>query len=238
MPNPFVVNHALLAAAREKLADRHALVWVVGGAGSGKTTLCRALTARLSIPTYDMDAHIYGDYHHRFDPARHPTNTAWATASHGLAWLLNLTWDDFYRFNQAALPEYLDLLTEDLARQGSDDSLVIDGGIINPGLLAQAIPASRIVCLSTPEQSSGQIWEGSGERQAMKAAVYELPNPETAWQTFLEFDRQITATILRECQAAGISIYQRRHSTTAEELAEQVIRELQLRRRGQPEGGH
>jgi len=232
MPYRFVVNHALLASARDNLTDRHSLVWIVGGAGSGKTTLCQVLTARLKIPTYDMDAHIYGEYHSRFTPTKHPINTAWATASNGLAWLLNLPWNDFNCFNQAALPEYLDLLTEDLDKPGLDDGVLIDGGISNPRLLVQALPASQIACLATPEQSSTQIWERSGERAAMKEAVYALPNPETAWQTFLEFDRQITANILKECQEARIPIYQRNNSTTVEELAERVIRELKILQHG------
>jgi hypothetical protein len=225
MPDQFVINHALLAAAREKLASHPSLVWIVGGAGSGKTTICRALSAKLKIQSYDMDAHIYGEYHSRFSPTRHPVNTAWAIASNGLAWLLDMPWDDFNHFNQATLPEYLDLLTEDLDKLGPDDRFLIDGGISNPRLLAQAIPSRQIVCLSMPGQSSAQIWEESGERVAMKEAIYELPNPEAAWRKFLEFDRRLTATILQECQETGIPIY-RRDACTIEELAERVLNGL------------
>ena len=83
----FVIDHALLARAQEKLSGR-TLLWIVGGAGSGKTTVCQALSARLGLSVYDMDAHIYGSYHGRFNPARHPVNTAWSAAPDGLAWLL------------------------------------------------------------------------------------------------------------------------------------------------------
>ena len=82
-----------------------------------------------------MDARIYGSYHGRFSPTRHPANTAWASAPDGLAWLLGLTWDEFDSFNRAALPEYLDLLAEDLDAIELKGALLVDGGLCTPGLL-------------------------------------------------------------------------------------------------------
>jgi hypothetical protein len=218
----FSINSALLAQARDKLSRRSALYWVVGGAGSGKTTVCRTLAARLGIALYDMDAHVYGEYHRRFSPQRHPVNTAWATAPDGLAWLLNMSWNDFDSFNRAALPEYLDLLSQDLDALEPDAGVLIDGGISNPGLLARVIPACQIACLSAPEQSSVQVWEEDEERKGMKEAVYQLPDPEEAWHRFLEFDRRLTQTILDECRQSGIPIYLRIRGTSVTELAARV----------------
>jgi len=220
----FPINKALLVQARDRLAGRSLLYWIVGGAGSGKTTVCQALSVRLEMPVYDMDAHIYGAYHHRFTQACHPVNTAWSTADNGLAWLLAMSWDEFDSFNQAALPEYLDLLAEDLDRVEPGVGMLIDGGISNPALLAQAIPARQIACLSAPEHSSVQIWEAFGERKAMKEAVYQLPNPKAAWLKFLEFDNRLTHTILKECRENSIPIHLRDRDTSADELAERVSR--------------
>ena len=218
----FAIDKALLAETRDKLSRRTFLYWIVGGAGSGKTTVCRVLSTRLGIPIYDMDAHIYGEYHRRFNPENHPVNTAWSTANNGLAWLLDMSWDEFNSFNQAALPEYLDLLCEDLDEAEPGAGVLIDGGICNPALLAQVIPSRRIACLSAPERSGVQVWEESSERKAMKEAVYQLPNPDEAWRKFLEFDERLTHTILKECQESGIPIYLRAKGTSVEELAEQV----------------
>lgn len=110
----FVINNDLLAQSRESLFKRDRLYWVVGGAGSGKTTICQALSVRFNVPVYDMDASIYGAYHGRFERERHPVNKAWSSSENGLAWLLDMSWDEFNNFNQAALPEYLDLLAEDI----------------------------------------------------------------------------------------------------------------------------
>ncbi len=57
---PFIINHDLLTRSRAALFRRDRLYWVVGGAGSGKTTICEALSAKFELPVYDMDAHIYG----------------------------------------------------------------------------------------------------------------------------------------------------------------------------------
>ena len=222
MSTHFEIDQELLARARQMLAGRTSLYWLVGGAGAGKTTVCQALATRYDIPVYDMDAHIYGSYHGRFDPARHPVNTAWSTAPDGLAWLLSMTWAEFDAFNQAALPEYLDLLGEDLAALPPDARILIDGGICNPGLLAQVLPTRQIICLAAPAQSSATIWDEPGERQGMKEAIDQLPQPDVMWRTFLDFDRRITATMLHECQEQGIAICRRDTSTPVAALVERV----------------
>jgi hypothetical protein len=219
---PFTVDTDLLARSRAALSQHERLYWVVGGAGSGKTTICQALSATLGIPVYDMDAQIYGAYHGRFTRERHPVNCAWSTSSDGLAWLLDMSWDEFYGFNRAALPEYLDLLAEDLDQTGPDGGVLIDGGICNPAILAQVIPSRRVVCLVCSGRSSREIWEETDERSSMKEAIFLLRNPEDAWRRFLEFDGRITRTILRECQEHDIPVCVRDQAEPVKGFAERV----------------
>ncbi len=221
----FPVNPDLSAHARDVLSGREKLFWIVGGAGSGKTTICSILSKRYAFPVYDMDAHIYGSYHARFTPERHPVNMEWSTSENGLAWLLGLSWDEFNSFNQAALPEYLDLLAEDLTDSSPGSPLLIDGGISNPGLIAQVIPTRQIVCLSAP--SDVNVWE-SADRRSMKDAINQLPNPEEAWLKFLDFDKQITRTIERECQENNISMCRMNSNAPAGDLTVEVARLMGL----------
>ncbi len=225
----FIINNDLLKQSRAALSGRDRLYWVVGGAGSGKSTICRSLSARYDIPVYDMDAHIYGAYHGRFTQERHPVNRVWSTASDGLAWLLDMSWDEFDSFNRAALPEYLDLLVEDLDAANPDASVLIDGGICNPALIAQVISNRQIVALAVPGRSSAETWEDSGERNSMKEAIYQLANPEEAWCKFLQFDDRITNTILKECQENDITVCPRGETESVDEFAERVAQVLGIR---------
>ena len=222
----FIINNNLLTQSRTALFRRDGLYWVVGGAGSGKTTICRALSTRFDIPVYDMDGHIYGEYHGRFTQERHPANKAWSTARDQLAWLLKMSWDEFDRFNQAALPEYLDLLAEDLETTKPNASVLIDGGICNPALLAQVISTCQIVCLATPERSSAEIWNETAERKSMREAIYKLAKPDEAWRKFLEFNDRITHTILKECQENNITVCLRDETESVDEFAEKVAHVL------------
>lgn len=224
----FTSNTDLLQQAKEKLAYHKTLYWIVGGAGSGKTTICQALAAQYGLPVYDMDAHVYGEYHGRFSPTRHPVNTAWATARNGLGWLLDMTWAEFNNFNQAAFPEYADLLAQDLADSNPGQIVVIDGGISTPALAAQLIPAKQILCLANPSQTSTEIWEGSEERLAFKAFTNQLPNPEAAWQKFLDFDAKITQTILQECQTLDIPTIIRKPADPTADIVEQTAALLKI----------
>jgi len=224
----FVIDNNLLRQARSVLSKRKELYWIVGGAGSGKTTISRVLAKKLNIPLYDMDKHIYGDYHTRFTQERHPVNKAWSMAENSLAWMLDMSWEKFNNFNQAALPEYIDLLVEDIKEMEVDTGVLIDGGISNPALIAQVIPGDQIVCLVASGQSSVEVWEANEERKAMKKMIYRLPEPEKAWQKFLEFDRRITRMILEECELNDIPVCVRNGTEMVEELSERVVQILGL----------
>ncbi len=224
----FRINETLLAQARTELSQREKIYWIVGGAGSGKTTICRALSARLGLPVYDMDEHIYGSYHGRFTAQGHPVNHAWSSSPDGLAWLLDLTWEEFNAFNQAALPEYLNLLCDDLRAAPPEAGLLIDGGICNPAVLARAFPAERMVCLAVPGRSSEEIWNETEERRSMQEVMQQLPDPAAAWRRFLEFDEKITATILKECRESAVTVISRDESEPVEALAERTARALGL----------
>jgi hypothetical protein len=224
----FQVDQQRLDRLRPLFHQHRHLYWLVGGAGSGKSTLCHALSERSGMPVYDMDAHIYGDYHARFTLERHPVNSTWSTAENGLAWLLDMSWDEFDSFNRAALPEYLDLLAEDLKSVDPGDGLLIDGGICNPALLAQVIPARQIVCLAGPQRSSAEIWQEDENRLAMKAFIYHLPKADEAWKRFLDFDEQITASILRESNENGITICTRSAAEPVDLFAERVSSVLKI----------
>ena len=226
----FTVDKDLLNQSRAALFKRNNIFWIVGGAGSGKTTICQALSAKYNIPIYDMDAHIYGTYHGRFTQERHPVNKAWSTAQNGLAWLLNMSWDEFNSFNKAALSEYLSLLAEDLEELNRNNGLLIDGGIINPSLVTQVLPPNQIVCLAFPEHSNIKIWE-TAERLPMKETIYQLPNPEEMWQKFLEFDARINQEIEKESRESKIPICSRGVGMSIEEYTEQVANALRIPKR-------
>jgi hypothetical protein len=215
----FIPNKELMSLARSSLSKRKGIYWIVGGAGSGKTTICRAISEKLNIAVYDMDEHVYGSYHGRFNPERHPVNTAWSKAQDPLAWLMVLTWEEFDEFNQAALPEYLDLLAEDLSAFDPAARMIIDGGICNPGLAVQALSPHQVVCLYRPNRSSADIWQENAERNSMKEVIFQLPDAEQAWQKFLEFDRRITQTILEECLENKIPVCIRKEGDSVEDLA-------------------
>jgi len=226
MSNLFPINYDLLAQSRSALSQHHRLFWMVGASGAGKSTICRALGERLGWSVMDMDAHIYGDWHGRFDSVRHPVNRAWAEAENGLGWLLALSWEEFDAFNRAALAEYVDLLVEDLGAQGKT-GLLIDGGICNPALLAQCVPSEQIICLAVPGRSSAQVWTEDAERFTMRSFMDHLPDPAAAWAKFLDFDDRIADALLRECAAAQIPVILRGQGEAVAKTVERVVRVME-----------
>ena len=209
------LSQPLIDSARAVLSSRSNPRWLIGGSASGKSTIARALGARTGIAVYDMDEAVFG-------PVRHPATTAWFTAANPLAWMLSLPWaafDALYRANNA---EMLDLLADDLAGR-PDAPLLIDGGITHPSVLTQVIPAGRIVCLETDDARRRHEWATAPGRAGMKAEILALPDGAALWERFLEYDRQMTATLGRESRAYGIQILRWDESHTVEQISEQVL---------------
>lgn len=216
---PFVTNHTLLQQARHRLWERRNLRWFIGGSGSGKTTLSRALAAQTGIRVYDMDEAFFGRF--QVDPQRHPATTAWFAAENPMGWMLSLSWAEFDALYRAANAEMLDLLADDLAGQ-PDESLLIDGGITHPTVLAEVVPADRVICLERDEAARAREWETAGSRAEMKASVLALPDGAEMWRRFREYDRRMTATIGRESRECGIRVVAWDQTTGVEDLAQRI----------------
>ena len=220
-------DSSLIDRARGELALRPSILWLIGGACSGKSTVGRALSARTGIPVYDMDEAVFGRY--RFAPDRHPATTAWFTADNPLRWMLSLPWPAFNALYRAANVEMLDLLADDLAGQ-PDAPLLVDGGITHPSLLAQVIPAARIVCLEAPDGFAAREWATAANRAPMMAEILAMPDGEALWQRFLEYDRRMTETIGRESRACGIAVLRWDEGSSVANLSERVAQLFRIER--------
>lgn len=202
MPH-FPTNIQLLTAAASILRGRARLLWLIGGACSGKSTVARALADLTGVPLYDMDEAFFGRY--AFDPIRHPATSAWFAAADPLGWMLGLPWAEFDALYRAANAEMIDLLADDL--RGRDDTpLIIDGGVTHPSVLTQVVSPERIVCLEAPEAFRLNEWETAANRAEMKGSVLALPDGQAMWRRFLDYDRRMTATLGRESREAGIAV--------------------------------
>jgi hypothetical protein len=200
----FQIDAQLLEGSGRALASDSRVRWLVGGAGSGKSTVCRELHATHGVTVLDMDARIYGTYHAMFSPSRHPVSCRWRSAGDGLAWLLDMTWDDFDAFNRASVPEYLDLLTREIQAFDDPRPIVVDGGTYHAALLAAVLEPSRIVCMRREGSDASALWAGPGARSDMRDAVMGLDATGEKWKRFLEFDEGITTTVASESARSGV----------------------------------
>ncbi len=229
-PRPFEVDRALLQGAAERLAPVRGLRWVIGGACSGKSTVCRTIARWTDTPVYDMDEHVYGRFMSRYSASRHPASTAWFKRGDGLGWVLSLPWAVFDDLNRATNAEFLDLVAQDLSERFADRPVLVDGGITHPSILAAVVDPARIVCLTVDDAESRRIWAEAEDRSGMRRAVEGLPDGAERWATFLTFNERMSATIDREAREQGIAVFVRTPGASVEELSRGVMHGLGLER--------
>jgi len=63
----------------------------------------------------------------------------------------------------------------------------------------------------------------------MKDFIFQLQNPEKAWQNFLKFDTLITETMIRESQENNISVCSRSEAEKVDEFAKKIATRLGIR---------
>ena len=220
----FAVDEGLVMDARAVFERLPGVRFVVGGAGTGKSTVCAEIGRHRGIDVLDVDTLLYGDWFGRFDPRRHRAGHAWSSAADPLAWQLSLDPDAFSAFHAASTAECLDLLAADLAGRGPDVPLLVDGGFGRPAVLARVVPAERIACLALPARLRGRVWTGSEERRAFLAevAAARLPDGADPVAAFLDLDDRLHDDAIRDARAAGVAIVERDETTALGDLVARV----------------
>ncbi len=227
----FPVDPALVAHARSILAPLRRVVFVVGGAGSGKSTVCAEIGRRAGVDVIDVDTLLYGAWFGRFTADRHPASHAWASAADPLAWQLALEPDAFLAFHAATTAEQLDLIATDLADRDPDAPLLVDGGFGRPAVVAAAVGPARIACVALPVSMQAAVWTGSDERRGFLAAVASmaLPDCRDPVAAFMALDARLHAAMVSDAHATGIAVCERDATTTVGDLARGVADALRIR---------
>jgi len=225
----FTTNHLLLQDIRPLLAPFNRLYWLIGGAGTGKSTISRALAAQPGVQRYDMDEHSFGDYARQYTPQRHPATTAWYTAENPFGWMLSHSWENFAALYSACNVETLDLFAADLsANYDPQRPLLVDGGITHPSLLAQVLPPECIICLAIPPGEGARLWQTDPDRRVMLEMTLALPDGPAALQRFLTYDQKLHDLCIHESRAAGILVLERDRETPVADLTTVIADHWQL----------
>ena len=222
---PFAIDEALLAAATARLRANLNLWFVMGGAGTGKSSVCHHLHALMRLPVIDMDARMYGAWGDRWDPARHPANSAWMRAADPLAWQLSLAPEAFLQFHAAATAEALDLLAEEMAEMAAaaeaDEgvTVLIDGGFGSLAVVARAVPPASIVCLAMPPRSSTFVWTSDPGRRGFLEEVAAVATVADPVARFLALDAALSERMVADAGHTGTAIVTRSPETPLEVTA-------------------
>ena len=204
----FTVDEGLVARARSVLGAMSGLRFIVGGAGTGKSTVCTALAARSGLAVVDMDARLYGSWHGRFDAGRHPVNRAWSDASDPLAWQLAMSSAEFLAFHDASTAEAMDLLADELG--GNDGGkLLVDGGFGSVAVLARAVPATAIACLALPAAARATVWSGDQGRRGFLEHVAGVDGARNPVDRFLVLDAALAERMEADAVAAEVRVFER-----------------------------
>jgi hypothetical protein len=226
----FAVDEALLASAAGRLRPLPGLRFVLGGSGSGKSTVCTWLREHgRGVTTIDLDARLYGSWSDRWRPGRHPVALAWL-ASDALPWQLAMEPGEFVSFQAALAAEALDLLADDLASDTSASEaglLLVDGGFGSVGVVARAMEAEPLLVLAAPDgTTAAETWTSNAYRRAFLDDVGAIETVDDPVGRFLALDAALDAAMVADAEAAAIPVVRRGPGEVVEATARSVAARL------------
>ena len=116
----------------------------------------------------------------------------------------------------------------ELCDEDPDRTLLVDGGFGSIAALASIVPADRIACLALPAAEQARVWTATEERRAfleMVAGVTAVADPVGR---FLALDAHLAGAMVRDSEASGILVLERRPADGIAPFAERVARTLRL----------
>ena len=218
----YKVDERMVAACRDALWDDERVWWVIGGACSGKSSVCRAIQRQTGVAVVDMDAEVYGGYGERLDPDRHPAMSTWFSVPDPFGWMLGMSLEAFEQVTRTIDVEMLSLFAEDMGRRAADARMLVDGGLWHASVVARVMPARRVVCMATTPERSAEIWNSDSERAEIRQSVQSRPDGESLWREWLAHGDASASWTVRDSRAAGIAVIDTLADGSAERSAERV----------------
>jgi hypothetical protein len=187
--------------------------WIGGSACAGKTTLARRLAARHGLALYSCDDHFEA-HHRRADPRRHPRFHS----------LMDLPPERLFAPPAAARAEELlgfyrdewEMVLEDLrARPGPVVvPTIVEGVGLLPDLVAAVCPdpGRSLWRIATPAFRR-HVYAGRGD--VVRETLKGLPNPEAAFEVWMDRDDLIARHLEEEARRLGLRVKAPNFRTTA-----------------------
>lgn len=171
------------------------IFWIGGGSGAGKTSIARALVARLDLRVYHIDAYGY-DHVSRMADGPFPRTQEFNTRTYDERWLRlpAALADDFLAISRERLP----LIMDDLATLGPGPTVVVEGPQLLPALLAPI--------LNGPEHALWLLPTFEFGRRGVTQRGEVVPSSEEAAASINRYERDVLVTELLRQQAVDLGL--------------------------------
>jgi hypothetical protein len=90
------------------------------------------------------------------------------------------------------------------------------------------VAPDRIVCLALPAADQARAWTATEDRRAFLDIVAGVTAVDDPVGRFLVLDAHLAGAMVRDSEASGIHVLERRPTDGVAELAERVARALRL----------
>ena len=179
------------------------ILWLGGGARTGKTTLSRLLAGKYDLKIYNLDWHRVREHRERLDPVRHPFSLAWERATMDERWLLPSA-EELVERTVASWTEGLGLVIEDLLGLPRSRVVLAEGPGALPWCVAPLLtsPRQAIFLVPTPRFRDAVLSRRLAESTGR--AFDDTTDPERASANLRARDLALATRIAESCDALGL----------------------------------
>jgi hypothetical protein len=179
--------------------DLSHVLWLGGGARTGKTTVSRLIAGKYDLKLYNIDWHLVREHRTRLDPVKHPTALSSESASPDDR-LVRQSVEQIVERGILSWTETFDLVVEDVRVLPSSRTVLVEGPGAFPWCVAPLLisPRHALFLIPTPEFRDA-VFARRGADPGQGTS-----DPEVARANLRARDLAIAARIIRSCRELGL----------------------------------
>src|SRR2546428_146960 len=179
------------------------ILWLGGGARTGKTTLSRLLAGKYDLKIYNLDWHQVRQHRERLDPVRHPFSLAWERATMDERWVLPNV-EELVERTVASWTEGFGLVVEDLLGLPRSRMVLAEGPGAFPWCVAPLLTSPRQAIFLVPTPRFRDAVLARRLSGSTRGPFDGTSDPELARASLRSRDLALATRISESCHALGL----------------------------------
>ena len=196
-----------------------------GAAGGGKSVMSDLIADKFGFKAYHPET-LYAEHKALANIEDHPNIM---TPFKGWEWFFNRPLEEYYEFVLGSDLEYIQMVIPDVIKLAANQTVVVDGHLLEPAFLKQVTTDDRVFFLFAEDELIEQSFYDREDKKDMMAVINTLADPDKAVQNISDLAKLTKTRKIERVEAAEYKYLIRNRDSTIKGTLETIEKHFGLR---------